>query len=84
MGEKLMSRQHHYAIMFDEATNRWSIDIDTEEKVFYEGSIYNTATRKWEYGYAGDGNFIGREQELTEAISEFLDKQNELLLKTEM
>lgn len=77
-----MSRRYHYAIVFDEETNRWSIDIDTEERVFNEGSIYNTETRDWEYGYAGDGNFIGREQELTELISQFLDNQNELLLKT--
>jgi hypothetical protein len=69
--------------MFDEKTNRWNIDIDTEEQVFNEGSIYNTETREWEYGYAGDGEFIGREEEITEALSKFLDKQNELLLKTE-
>ena len=78
-----MSRRYHYAIMFDEETNRWNIDIDTEEQVFNEGSIYNTETREWEYGYAGDGEFIGREEEITEALSNFLDKQNELLLKTE-
>ena len=77
-----MSRRYHYAIMFDEETNRWDIDIDTEEQVFNEGSIYNTETREWEYGYAGDGEFIGREEEITEALSNFLDKQNELLLKT--
>lgn len=77
-----MSRRYHYAVMFDEETNRWSIDIDTEERVFNEGSIYNTETREWEYGYAGDGNFIGKEQGLTEAISQFLDKQNELWLKS--
>ena len=76
-----MSRQYHYAIMFDEETNRWNIDIDTEERVFNEGSIYNTETHEWEYGYAGDGEFIGREEEITEALSNFLDKQNELLLK---
>jgi len=78
-----MSRRYHYAIVFDEETNRWNIDIDTEEQVFNKGSIYNTETREWEYGYAGDGEFIGREEEITEALSNFLDKQNELLLKTE-
>ena len=74
-----MSRQYHYAIMFDEETNRWDIDIDTEESAFNEGTIYNTDTRQWEYGYAGDGIFVGQEQELAEQLSKTLDKWNSLL-----
>ena len=74
-------RQYHYAIMFDEETNRWDIDIDTEESVFANGTIYNTETREWEYGYAGDGEFTGREQELSEELSKLLDDWN-LRLKT--
>ena len=78
-----MSRLHHYVVMFDEESNKWSVDIDGEEVAFPNGTIYNSQTRNWEYGYAGDGNFIGREQELTELLSQQLDKWN-LLLKTEV
>jgi hypothetical protein len=75
-----MSKQYHYAIMFDEDTNCWSVDIDTEETAFPDGTIYDD-NEGWLYGYAGDGNFVGREQELTEQLSQQLDKWN-LLLKT--
>lgn len=75
-----MSRQYHFAIMFDEETNRWSIDIDTEERAFPEGTILDE-NEGWLYGYAGDGNFVGMEQELTEQLSQQLDKWN-LGLKT--
>lgn len=78
-----MSKLHHYVIMFDEESNKWSVDIDGEEVAFPNGTIYNAETRSWEYGYAGDGNFVGREQELTEQLSQQLDKWN-LQLKTEV
>ena len=74
-------RQYHFAIMFDEETNRWDIDIDTEESAFPNGTIYNTETKEWEYGYAGEGKFVGREDEITQELSKLLDKCN-LLIKT--
>ena len=72
-------RQYHYAIMFDETTNRWDIDIAAEETAFPEGTIYNEDTKEWEYGYAGDGQFVGQEQEIMEQLSQQLDKWNSLL-----
>lgn len=69
-------RQYHFAIMFDEETNRWDIDIDTEESAFPNGTIYNTETREWEYGYAGDGKFTGREEEILQRLSKLLDIGN--------
>jgi len=76
-----MSKTYHYVVMFDEETNRWSIDIDGEESAFPNGTIYDD-NEGWVYGYAGDGNFVGNEQELSEQLSETLDKWN-LLLKTQ-
>ena len=76
-----MSKLYHYVVMFDEDSNSWSVDVDGEEAAFPNGTIYNNETRGWEYGYAGDGNFVGQEQELTEQLSQTLDKWN-LLLKT--
>lgn len=74
-------KRYHYVVMFDENTNHWSVDIDTEDSAFPNGTIYDEETKCWEYGYAGDGQFIGQEQELTEQLSQQLDKWN-LLLKT--
>lgn len=76
-----MSKLYHYVVMFDEDSNSWSVDIDGEEAAFPNGTIYNNETRGWEYGYAGDGNFVGIEQELTEQLSRTLDQWN-LQLKT--
>jgi hypothetical protein len=69
-------RQYHFAIMFDEETNRWDIDIDTEESAFPNGTIYNTETKEWEYGYAGDDKFTGREEEILQRLSKLLDIGN--------
>jgi hypothetical protein len=77
-----MAKQYQFIIMFDEETNRWSVDYDSEEHAFPNGTIYDTDTKTWEFGYAGDGNFVGREQEVAEAISNMLDSHNEMLLKT--
>ena len=74
-----MSRMYHYVVMFDESTSKWSIDVDGEEVAFPNGTIYNPTTRGWEYGYAGDGNFVGIEQKLSEQLSQMLDKWNSLL-----
>jgi hypothetical protein len=77
-----MTRQYHFIVMFDEETNTWSMDYDTEEFAFPNGTIYNQATKEWEYGYAGDGNFTGREQEVAEHLTDMLDLDNASLLKT--
>ena len=74
-----MSRSYHYVVMFNEDDNRWDIDIDGEESAFPNGTIYNHETQEWEYGYAGDGNFTGKEQELSEKLSQALDRWNSLL-----
>ena len=76
-----MSRQYHYIIMFDDETNEWNLDVDGEESAFPNGTIYNDEINTWEYGYAGDGNFVGMEDTLSTQLSQQLDKWN-LLLKT--
>ena len=73
-----MSKTYHYIIMFDEETNSWSEDVDGEELAFPNGTIFDD-NEGWVYGYAGDGNFVGKEQELTEQLSQTLDKWNSLL-----
>jgi hypothetical protein len=67
--------------MFDDETNEWNLDVDGEESAFPNGTIYNDEINTWEYGYAGDGNFVGMEDTLSTQLSQQLDKWN-LLLKT--
>ena len=71
-----MSNQYHYVIVFDEDDGGWRVDVDGEESAFPNGTIYNNDTREWEFGYAGDGNFVGIEQELSEQLSQTLDNWN--------
>jgi len=76
-----MTRQYHFMIMFDEETKQWDFDIDNEEVAFNNGTIYNKETEEWEFGYEGDGKFVGIEDKLATQLSQQLDKWN-LLLKT--
>ena len=78
-----MSRQYHFIVMFDEETNRWTMDYDTEEFAFPNGTIYNQATKEWEFGYGGDGIFTGKEQEVAEHLTDMLDLDNASFIKTE-
>jgi hypothetical protein len=77
-----MARKYYFSVVFDEATNEWDIDTEGEESDFPNGTIYNTETQEWEYGYAGDGVYTGREEEIAGALSNFFKTQNENLLKT--
>ena len=76
-----MSRRYHFIVMFDDDTKEWDFDIDSEEIAFSSGTIYNNKTKGWEYGYAGNGKYVGMEYKLSTQLSQQLDKWN-LLLKT--
>lgn len=74
-----MSRQYHFVIMFDEETKQWDFDIDNEEVAFNNGTIYNNRTKGWEYGYAGNGKYVGMEDKLSTQLTQQLDKWNSRL-----
>lgn len=74
-----MGRQYHYIVMFDDETNEWNLDVDSEESAFPNGTIYNDEINTWEYGYAGNGNFVGIEDILSTQLSRQIDKWNSLL-----
>ena len=69
--------QYHYVVVYDEATG-WRIDPWTEEAKFPDGTIYNTDTDSWEYGYQGDGIFFDNELELTSQLTIALNKLSEV------
>ena len=70
-----MAKEYHYAIVYREDTG-WDIDIDVEESAFPNGTIFNTDTREWEYGYLGAGEYNAEEQAVTEQISKALRQMN--------
>jgi hypothetical protein len=70
-----MTKEHHYVIVYREGTG-WDIDIDTEESAFPDGTIYNTETKDWEYGYLGEGEYNKDEQAITEQLSKALRQMN--------
>jgi hypothetical protein len=65
--------QYHYVVVFDEQGG-WRICSWTEESKFPDGTIYNTDTGGWEYGYQGEGIFFDNELELTSQLTIALNK----------
>lgn len=70
-----MSKEHHYVIVYREDTG-WEIDIDTEESAFPDGTIFNTETKEWEYGYLGEGEYNKDEQAITWQLSKAIAQMN--------
>lgn len=69
-----MSKEYHYVIKWDEEGG-WQIDPDTESSNFPEGTIYDSE-EGWQFGYLGDGEFNGKEEELSENLSSALELLN--------
>jgi hypothetical protein len=66
-----MSKEYTYVIVYKEGEG-WEIDTDSEEQFFPNGTIYNRETKQWEHGYLGDGEFNGREEEITDQLCKAL------------
>jgi hypothetical protein len=70
-----MSKEHHYVIVYREETG-WEIDTDSEEARFPDGTIFNTETNEWEYGYLGDGEYNKDEKAITWQLSKAIGQMN--------
>ena len=70
-----MSKEYHYAISYSQDTG-WIINIDVEESAFPNGTIYNTLTEEWEYGYLGEGEYDANERDVTDQLSKALRQLN--------
>jgi hypothetical protein len=51
-----MSKQYHYVVVFDEKTNRFSIEWDTTSVLMEEGegTIFDTDEQDWVSGFGDD------------------------------
>jgi len=70
-----MSKEHYYIVRYSEREG-WQIDPDTESEYFPNGTIYDRALEEWQFGYLGDGEYNGKECELTETLGNILDLHN--------
>ena len=70
-----MSKEYHYIVKWNEGEG-WQIDSEGEESAFRNGTIYNTETRCWEFAYLGEGEYNGREEYLSETLTDILDLHN--------
>ena len=74
-----MSKEYTYVIVYKEGEG-WEIYYESEEQFFPNGTIYNRETKQWEHGYLGDGQFNGRELEITETLTSALDLLNGVII----
>ena len=65
--------EHHYIIKFDDITQEWSHDVDSEEARFVDGTIYDEAEQAWFVPYQGDGQFYRNADEIDERLSTVID-----------
>jgi hypothetical protein len=42
-----MGKQHHFVVYYDENTNQWNVDYDTQDIKFDNKPIYDPAEDEW-------------------------------------
>jgi hypothetical protein len=67
-------KHYHYIVKWSEGEG-WQIDPDTESANFPNGTIYDEK-EGWQFGYLGEGEFNGKEEELSQALTNLLDTAN--------
>jgi len=69
--------RHHYLLTYDAETGQWFHDIDTEDAKFTSGTIFNSATDRWDFAYGGDGVYVPNEDTISEQIYKAISTLNE-------
>jgi hypothetical protein len=67
-------KHYHYIVKWSEGEG-WRIDPETESANFPNGTIYDEQ-EGWQFGYLGEGEFNGKEEELSQALTNLLDTAN--------
>ena len=50
--------EHHFVVKYDDNLNHWSVDVESEEVRFPDGTIWDEKTSTWEYSYQGSEKFF--------------------------
>jgi hypothetical protein len=72
-----MSKEYHYVIKWSESAG-WQIDPDMESAHFPNGTIYDSE-QGWQCGYLGEGEYNGKEEQLSETLIGILDLHNSMI-----
>lgn len=67
---------HYFVVAHDTDTGRWSIDADTEQAFFNDGTIYDTDTETWSHDYLGLDTWFPGSRELLEVIKSAIKNMN--------
>ena len=70
-----MAKEYSYVIVYKEGDG-WQIDTESEEQFFPNGTIYDSDTTLWEYGYKGEGEYDSNERAVTEQLCRALRQMN--------
>ena len=70
-----MSKEYYYLLRWTEALG-WEIATDTEGDVLPDGTIFDVEAGEWQVPYLGDGEYNGKEKELSEQLLAMLDQSN--------
>ncbi len=68
--------QHHFILMYDDETQQWEHDVDSEETRFIYGTVYHPNKEEWGYSYLGDGEFHPLEEGLIDNLTEAINNLN--------
>jgi hypothetical protein len=75
-GAKVMANKHHHFIVSYNKNSGWTIDIDSEEVRFPDGTVFNYDTTQWENSYIGDGEYNDNNDEITGTLGQMLEQLN--------
>jgi len=63
--------EHHFVVVYDEETGKWSVDTETTDCRFEDGNVYNSrVTSRWEF-------WNDNTSELLNKLIAILEKTNE-------
>jgi hypothetical protein len=71
-----MANKHHHFIVSYNKNSGWTIDIDSEEVRFPDGTVFNYDTIQWETSYTGDGEYNDDNDIITGTLGQMLEQLN--------
>ena len=69
--------EHHFVVKYDDNLNHWSVDVESEEVRFPDGTIWEENTNEWFFPYIGEGEFYRKADEVDEQLGKVVSLLNE-------
>jgi hypothetical protein len=73
--------EHHFVVKYDDNLNHWSVDVESEEVRFPDGTIWDEKESTWTYSYQGSEKFFtlpdgSTSDDLDQKFGEFISRLN--------